>query len=100
MNKYERAIESLKTSGTAQFKAFGSSMMPILKSGSLLTFEPRFEYDIGDIVFCKVRGRFIDAHKVVAKSCDRGYQIANNKGHINGWTHTVYGKVVKHEYHG
>jgi hypothetical protein len=29
-----------------------------------------------------------------AKNPDRGYQIANNHGHVNGWTRTIYGKVT------
>ena len=28
----------------------------------------------------------------------RGYLIANNKGFENGWTKTIYGKVVRAEY--
>ena len=65
MNKFERLKEELASSGTGKMKAFGSSMLPILKSGTLLTFEKVDDYGIGDIVFCKVKGRYIDAHKVV-----------------------------------
>lgn len=98
MNKYEKLKQDLENTGTGKAKAFGNSMLPILQSGSLLTFEKRDAYEIGDIVFCKVNGRYIDAHKVVAKQGQRGYQIANNSGHINGWTRLVYGKVVKAEH--
>ena len=79
-------------------KAFGSSMLPILKSGSLLTFEKADSYVIGDIVFCKVRGRYIDAHKVIKMDAHKGYLIANNHGFENGWTRIVYGRVVIGEY--
>jgi SOS-response transcriptional repressor LexA len=95
MNKYQRCLQELKELGTSRMTVFGNSMLPIIKTGSTLTFEKRPEYEIGDIVFCKVKGRFIDAHKIVAKNQDRGYQIANNKGWINGWTHAIYGKVTK-----
>ena len=98
MNKYYKAIEDLNTKGEATFKAFGSSMLPIIRSGSTLTFRPANEYQVGDIVFCKVRGRFIDSHKIVKKDMMGNayrYQIANNKGHVNGWTKQVYGKVTK-----
>jgi hypothetical protein len=63
MNKFERLKLELEVSGTGNMKAFGSSMLPILKSGTLLTFEKVNDYGIGDIVFCKVKGRYIDAHK-------------------------------------
>ena len=97
MNRYERVIAELEKTGTSKMKCRGQSMMPILKSGSLLTFERRDEYEVGDIVFCKVRGRWIDAHKITRKSKDRGYLISNNKGHDNGWTKKIFGKVTKVE---
>jgi SOS-response transcriptional repressor LexA len=79
-------------------KCFGNSMLPILKSGSTLTFEKKNNYTIGDIVFCKVRGRFIDAHKITKMDESKGFMIANNHGFENGWTKTIYGKAVKSEY--
>lgn len=98
MNKYERLKISLETTGKGNMKAFGSSMLPILKSGSLLTFEKASEYKIGDIVFCKVKGRYIDAHKIVKTDANKGFLIANNHGHENGWTRTIYGKVIIGEF--
>jgi SOS-response transcriptional repressor LexA len=98
MNKYQRLIEELEESGVGKMKCFGTSMMPILKSGSLMTFEPRENYEIGDIVFCKVKGRFVDAHKIIKKDINKGYLIANNRGHENGWTKIIYGKAVKAEH--
>jgi SOS-response transcriptional repressor LexA len=98
MNKFERLKNELISAGTGKMKAFGNSMLPILKSGSLLTFEKATEYEIGDIVFCKVKGRYIDAHKIVKKDTNKGYLIANNHGFENGWTKIIYGKVVLAEY--
>lgn len=98
MNKYERLKTELQAAGTGRMKAFGSSMLPILKSGSLLTFEKATEYEIGDIVFCKVRGRYIDAHKIVKKDTNRGFLIANNHGFENGWTKIIFGRVVTGEF--
>jgi|ERR1044072_5888567 SOS-response transcriptional repressor LexA len=98
MNKFERLKLGLETSGTGKMKAFGSSMLPILKSGTLLTFERVSEYEIGDIVFCKVKGRYIDAHKIVKKDSNKGFLIANNHGYENGWTRIVYGRVITGEY--
>lgn len=81
--------ESFKTSEK------GNSMVPRIKSGQEHTLAPATweEVEVGDIVYCKVNGRFY-THLVKAKG-DRGCQIGNNKGHINGWTKQVYGKVVQ-----
>jgi SOS-response transcriptional repressor LexA len=94
MNKYERLKNELDTVGHGKMKCFGNSMMPIIKSGSLLTFQKQEKYEIGDIVFCKVLGRVIDAHLIIKIDSNKGYLIANNHKHENGWTHTVYGKVI------
>ncbi len=93
MNKYERLISDLETKGFGTMKCFGNSMSPILTSGSTLTFKKQETYEVGDIVFCKVKGRYIDAHKITKKDKDR-YMIANNHGWENGWTKIIYGKAV------
>jgi len=98
MNKFERLKAELDATGAGKMKAFGSSMLPILKSGSLLTFRREEAYEIGHIVFCKVKGRYIDAHKIIKKDPSRGYLIANNHGFENGWTRMVYGRVVQAEH--
>lgn len=98
MNKYEYAKQTLQATKKAEFKAFGNSMLPILKSGAILSFEQTDDYEIGDIVFCRVKGRYIDAHKIIAKDPKKGWLIANNHGRQNGWTHTIYGKVVSVRY--
>jgi SOS-response transcriptional repressor LexA len=100
MNKYQRAIQSLKDTGTYTMKVFGNSRTPLIKSGSTLTYRPFSEYEVGDIVFCKVKGRFIDAH-LITKKDKHGesfrYMISNNHGWENGWTRQIYAKVVKIE---
>jgi len=96
MSKYLVLKEQLETIGTGEMTCFGNSMTPILSSGSRLLFQKCDDYEVGDIVFCKIKGRFIDAHLVTKK--DKGskrWMISNNHGHENGWTHTIYGKVVK-----
>jgi len=98
MNKYERLQQELASTGTGKMKAFGHSMLPILKSGTLLTFTSAGAYHVGDIVFCKVKGRYIDAHKIVKTDTQKGYLIANNHGFENGWTKTIYGKVSSAEF--
>lgn len=97
MTKYQRLMEELESVGIGKMKCFGNSMMPIIKSGSALTFKKQDDYEVGDIVFCKVRGRFIDAHKITKKTLNHGFMISNNHGFDNGFTKTIYGKVVKIE---
>lgn len=98
MNKFERLKQELETAGTGRMKAFGNSMLPILKSGSLLTFEKATTYEIGNIVFCKVKGKYIDAHKIIKRDANKGYLIANNHGYENGWTKIIYGRVMEGEF--
>ena len=98
MNKYERLKNELETVGNGKMKAFGDSMRPILKSGSLLAFNKIDNYQIGDIVFCKVKGRYIDAHKITKTDANKGFLIANNHGFENGWTKIIYGKVIQAEF--
>jgi hypothetical protein len=50
--------------------------------------------EVNDIVFCKVKGRYY-THLVTAKDIQKGLQISNNKGNINGWTKSVFGNVTK-----
>ena len=95
MNKYERAKALLAEGKDATFKAFGNSMTPILSSGSLLTFRATDDYAVGDVVFSKVKGRYIDAHKITKISSDGRFLISNNKGHDNGWTRQIFGRVIK-----
>jgi len=95
--KYTKAMKELDEHGVTVMKVFGNSMTPIIKSGSTLTFQRFDDYEIDDIVFCRVSSRYIDAHKVTSKNKERGYLISNNHGYDNGWTHRIYGKVVKIE---
>lgn len=97
MTKYDRLKQDLELYGTGTMKCFGNSMLPILQNGTLNYYIKQEEYNIGDIVFCKVSGRYIDAHKIIKKNNDR-YLIANNHGYENGWTRIIYGKVIKTEF--
>ena len=95
MNKYDRLIKELEDKGTGKMKVFGNSMTPILKSGSLLTFQRCDEYDVDDVCLSRVRGKYIDAHKITKKDAEGRYLISNNKGWDNGWTKRVFGKVIE-----
>lgn len=96
-NKYHILKEQLETVGEGKMKCYGNSMTPILSSGSLLTFKKSEQYEIGDIVFCKCKGRFIDAHLITKIDAQGRYMIANNHGFENGWTRTIFGKMVHAE---
>ena len=100
INKYLILKDRLETTGTGEMKAYGNSMLPVLHSGSTLTYIKQDEYEVGDITFSYCRGRFIDAHWIIKKDKKRGYLIANNHGWENGWTHKVFGKVIQEVYKG
>lgn len=100
MTKYERLKQELEEKGQGQMKCFGSSMMPILKSGSLITFQKQETYEVGNAVFCKVKGRYIDCHFITAVDAQKGYLISNNRGHDNGWTRTIFGRAIRAEING
>lgn len=88
-------LEKLQNGETFITSEKGNSMVPIIKSGQEHKLTPATweECKVGDIVYCKVKGRFY-THLVKAKS-DKGLLIGNNKGGINGWTKQVYGKVTE-----
>ena len=95
--KYLRAIEDLEKYGITKMKGCGNSMTPIIKNGDYLVFRRQNNYSVGDIVFCKVRGRIIDGHKITKIDANKGYMISNNHGWDNGWTHIIYGKVIRND---
>lgn len=74
----------------------GNSMVPLINSGQHHVISPSTwqEVLVGDIVYCKVKGRYY-THLVKAKNEKKGCQIGNNKGGINGWTKQIYGKVIE-----
>lgn len=95
MNKYERAVTTLESGQDFTMKVFGNSMRPMIDSGSDLTFRKTDDYEVGDVVLSKVRGKFIDAHKITKVGADGRFMISNNKGRDNGWASRVYGRVIR-----
>lgn len=89
--KYQRLLDG----ETFETSEKGNSMTPILMSGEKHTLEPIELKDVkrGDIVYCKVRGRFF-THLVKAVGA-KGCLIGNSHGHNNGWTSLVYGRLKK-----
>lgn len=92
--KYTRATDSLEKNGTCTMKVFGNSMMPLIKTASVLVFIKEANYEVGDVVLTRVKSRWIDAHKITRIDAEGRYLIANNKGFENGWTKKVFGRVI------
>ena len=92
MHYKERLLTEGKSFRTSEK---GNSMTPLIKSGQEHVLSPinLSDVEVGDIVFCKVKGRYY-THLVKAKG-DRGVLIGNNHGKINEWTKSVFGKVTK-----
>lgn len=90
-------IAALAEGKTVSFRPHGNSMTPRIKSGQLCTVEPVTveNLEAGDVALCKVNGN-VYLHLVTAKR-DGQVQISNAHGYVNGWTKTVYGKLVKVE---
>lgn len=95
MNKNWK-IEKLEKGETFVTSEKGNSMVPKIYSGQDFKLAPITleEVQVGDIVFARVHGRLF-THLVHAKDPQKGLQIGNNKGFINGWTKKVYGKVIE-----
>lgn len=89
-------LEKLQAGETVTTSEKGNSMVPLIRSGQEHILEPATweSVEVGDIAYAKVHGRFF-THLVTAKNDDKGCQISNNHGHVNGWTKQVYGKVIK-----
>lgn len=89
-------LERLQKGETFVTSEKGNSMVPLIKSGQEHVLAPITleEVEVGDIVYCKVKGNFY-THLVTATDVKKGCQISNNKGRINGWTKQVFGKVIE-----
>lgn len=94
MADYARAIKELDETGETSLKVSGNSMTPLIKTRSLLVLKKTNDYQVGDAVLCKVKGN-IFVHKITRIDAEGRYLISNNKGHDNGWTKAVYGRVVQ-----
>jgi hypothetical protein len=88
-------VAELKEGRTVRFRPRGPSMAGRVESGQLVTVEPIRDPStlaVGDVVLCAVRGaQYLHLIKAV-----RGKQflIGNNRGGVNGWTTTVWGKMT------
>ena len=94
MKRYERVLAALSKGQQPTMRVFGNSMLPLIKSKSKLTFAKTDDYQVGDVVMCRVKGRMIDAHKITKIDSDGRHMIANNKGRENGWASQIFGRVI------
>ena len=94
-----RHIETLRSGHAVSFRPTGQSMKGRIESGQLCTVVPTdpATLRVGDIVLCRV-GRNDYLHLINAIDGMR-FQIANNRGFINGWIepNSIYGKCVRIE---
>lgn len=93
----DRAIKDLEVGLSTVIKPHGNSMKGKVESGSTVTVDPikPEDVEVGDIVLCKVKGnQYLHLVKAIQGT---KFLIGNNRGGINGWTRTVYGKAVKIE---
>lgn len=97
MSWADSAIKDLQAGNSAIIKPKGNSMKGKVKSGATVTVEPAEEYEKGDIVLVKVKGK-VYLHLVKAVKDDR-YLIGNNRGGINGWVNksAIYGIATEIE---
>lgn len=96
MSWASKYIEQLQSGNQIKFRPRGNSMSGKIESGQLVTVDPDCaNLKIGDIVLCKVKGSvYLHLIKSIKGS---QYLIGNNKNRLNGWTNTIFGKVVKIE---
>lgn len=76
----------LMQDGWCVITGYGQSMTPILKNAQpalVQRVDDHTELKKGDIVFCKVKGRYY-LHKIWAVKGENSFLIGNNHGHANG----------------
>lgn len=89
-------LERLQKEKVIITKEKGNSMLPKIKSNQEHKLQACTidDVEIGDIVYCKVSGRYY-THLVYAKNAEKGCLIGNMSGFKNGWTKQIYGKVIE-----
>lgn len=98
------AIAALCAGETVTIHPRGKSMEPLVRSGQAVivdpidvshSLNPTRGVKAGDIVLCRVHGKEY-LHKVLAVDLGRSparFMIGNNRGHQNGWTTAVFGRM-------
>jgi hypothetical protein len=88
MGRMDTIVLRVRDGKTVEFRPTGSSMVPLIRSGNLVTVAPvdPARLEVGDIVLARVAGT-VYLHLVSALDpARRRVQISNNRGRVNGWT--------------
>lgn len=93
MKRHERTVALLESGKDAKMRVFGNSMLPLIKTKSVVVYRPTNDYQVGDVVFVKIGGNYL-THKITKIDSKGRYMIANNKGRENGWASKIYGRVI------
>ena len=85
----KNVVDKLKLGETVTFRPRGNSMSPKIKDKEEVTVIPvKKELNTGDVVLCKVKGRYL-LHLIrsvkILKNGKKRFLICNNRGKINGW---------------
>lgn len=98
-NRSNQILNILQEKGEVSFKPHGNSMVPKIHSGDLVRVKAveASIYQVGDIVYCKVKGNYYLHILVAIDFTNSRFQIANNRGHINGWigSNSMYGLCIE-----
>lgn len=89
-------VERLEKGETIISREPGNSMTPILKSREPVILVPETDWNQfkkGDIAYIKIHGNYY-THLVYAVDKEKGLQIGNNHGHIQGWTKKVFARAI------
>ena len=93
-------VENLKKEKSVIFTAHGNSMSPKIENGETIEVSSSVaNLKIGDVVLCKVHGRYY-IHLIKSMKTEKNgkvkYLISNNKGHENGWIgiKSIFGKKI------
>jgi hypothetical protein len=83
----QHALAELAAGRAATLRPRGHSMAPKVRDRAYVELEPvvaETELNVGDVVLCRVRGRYF-LHLITALDSQGRVQIGNARGHINGW---------------
>lgn len=92
MAQFEILLKEIEEKGFVKVSPKGNSMKGRIKSGQEILLVKEKSYGVGDAVLAKVKGKFY-VHIIKATRGKDEFQIANNKGFVNGWTRSIYAKA-------
>ena len=96
----------LQSGRSVQFRSFGNSLYPMVRSGDVTMWEPVHDHsllEVGEVSFCAVqpRSRFYRCmiHKIAKRDGVTYWDIGNMREppHINGWclAEHIFGRLME-----